>query len=305
MLFSCSGKPLKYNKGKKKGSQRRIILVGDEMEGSKMKSDQYCYWCGELATSREHVPPKCLFPEDKDINSVLNQSFRENLITVPSCNKHNLKKSNDDQYLMVCLASKVGNNDVAYVYAKTKIARTIERDHSLLNVKDKGVFEFNGITFPVLMVEVKTQRLIYSFESIARALYYYEYNTQFTGECMIISKILINPDDNESKNFLMQATSMMEQELPYWETKVKGYNSKIFTYQFSPVDDMGVQTIALTFYEGITVYAILSMMNKETKQMYKSLFQVSDEVHFNNKFSNKSITVKGDFFKQSNSKKKR
>ncbi len=58
-----------------------------------MKNDQYCYWCGEPATSKEHVPPKCLFPEDKDIKPILNETFREHLITVPSCDKHNLSKS--------------------------------------------------------------------------------------------------------------------------------------------------------------------------------------------------------------------
>ncbi|WP_282057492.1 hypothetical protein [Clostridium botulinum] len=29
--------------------------------------DEVCYWCGKLETSREHVPPKCLFPEGKDV----------------------------------------------------------------------------------------------------------------------------------------------------------------------------------------------------------------------------------------------
>lgn len=44
-----------------------------------------CYMCEAAPTSREHVPPKCLFPESKDVNG---QNFRENLITVPSCDIH-------------------------------------------------------------------------------------------------------------------------------------------------------------------------------------------------------------------------
>ena len=68
-----------------------------------------CYWCGRDATSREHVPPKCLFPEDKDIKSIYKGTFRRSLITVPSCDEHNLAKSHDDEYLMVCLGGRVGN----------------------------------------------------------------------------------------------------------------------------------------------------------------------------------------------------
>ncbi len=45
-----------------------------------------CYCCGAPATSEEHVPPKGLFPKAKDIP---NTKFREKLITVPSCEKHN------------------------------------------------------------------------------------------------------------------------------------------------------------------------------------------------------------------------
>lgn len=65
-----------------------------------MKNQEICYWCGWVATSSEHVPPKCLFPESKDVKGIYDRSFRNNLITVPSCDKHNMKKSHDDEYLM-------------------------------------------------------------------------------------------------------------------------------------------------------------------------------------------------------------
>ncbi len=265
----------------------------DELEGGiGMKSGQYCYWCGEPATSREHVPPKCLFPEDKDIRPVLNQSFREHLITVPSCYKHNLSKSNDDEYLMTCLAGKVGNNGVAYVHTKTKVARTIKRAPSLLDVKQEDILEFNDTKFPILMVKVENQRLINSFESIARALYFHEYSIQFKGKCMIISKIFIHPEDEKSKKFLIKSTTMIEQEIPYWKTEIKGYNPKIFTYQFNPKDDFGTQTIALTFYENTVIYAILSKFDKKKVDSLKTLYQVCDEVHIPNKFSGETMQIK-------------
>jgi hypothetical protein len=44
-----------------------------------------CYRCESIATSREHVPPRNLFPEARETECV---DFRINLITVPSCDAH-------------------------------------------------------------------------------------------------------------------------------------------------------------------------------------------------------------------------
>lgn len=70
----------------------------------KRKGRAQCYMCVSPATSREHVPPLCLFPESKDVGG---KDYRRNLITVPSCDEHNSKKESDDEFLMVSLA---GNN---------------------------------------------------------------------------------------------------------------------------------------------------------------------------------------------------
>ena len=65
-----------------------------------MKETETCYMCDASATGREHVPPRCLFPEAKDIPG---KDFRKKLITVPSCDAHNFAKSKDDEYLMTIL----------------------------------------------------------------------------------------------------------------------------------------------------------------------------------------------------------
>lgn len=51
-----------------------------------------CYMCDAEATTVEHVPPKCIFPESKDLSSTDKLlDFRKQLITVPSCDDHNGK----------------------------------------------------------------------------------------------------------------------------------------------------------------------------------------------------------------------
>ena len=53
--------------------------------------------CDRNAVSSEHVPPKNLFPEQKDVG----KDYRQYLITVPSCEIHNNHKSKDDEFLIV------------------------------------------------------------------------------------------------------------------------------------------------------------------------------------------------------------
>ena len=223
-----------------------------------MSKQAFCYWCGAPATSREHVPPKCLFPELKDTGPIFNESYREHLITVPSCDKHNLSKSNDDQYLMLHLAPLVGNNSIAYIHTKTKLARTLERKPYLLDIKGEANLKLGAESFPVCFVECNLIRLSYSFEAIARALYFVEYGIAFKGECKVFSNIYANQNDMEAKAFILDSVCKLEDERKScWKSKIKGFNPKIFTYQFSPVDDLGTQTICLTFYERTKVFVIL------------------------------------------------
>ncbi len=86
------------------------------------KKKKICYKCGAPASSKEHVPPKCLFPEEKDINTSF---FRHNLITVPSCDQHNSVKSKDDEFLLACITGIVGNNVIGFIHNLTKVKRVL------------------------------------------------------------------------------------------------------------------------------------------------------------------------------------
>ena len=81
----------------------------------------HCYMCTAPATSREHAPPKCFFPEFKDVGVDL----RKNLVTVPSCDAHNSHKSADDQYAMVVTVGHMDTNDVARSQFRTKCIQSL------------------------------------------------------------------------------------------------------------------------------------------------------------------------------------
>lgn len=234
-----------------------------------MKKQELCYWCGNPATSREHVPPKCLFPEGKDLKGIDRKDYRKNLITVPSCDAHNLRKSNDDEYLLVCLASRVGNNVVAYLHTCTKVRRARERNPSLINIEGEDIVEVQDMQFPVEWANVNMLRLSRSFEAIARALYYYDFGVRFDGVCHVVTKLYFNPDAMKSTLFNVRACKLIEMEMPHWETEIKGDNPEIFTYQFSPEDAFKTRTLCLTFYEETQVFIALSKMTAEELSVYR------------------------------------
>lgn len=223
-----------------------------------------CYWCGKHATTKEHVPPKCLFPEHKDISQLLKDDFRKNLITVPSCDRHNYEKSDDDEYLLSCLAGKVGNNSLAFFHTKTKLKRVFEKRKNILKIEDEGVLKVKDVEFPVFFTTIDFPRLIRSFEAIARGLYFFEYGTQFSGKCVkFISTLFLNPQYKKSSSFIFKSINLIDKEKKQWISQPKGNNPKVFTYQFGSIDDFKNQILVLTFYENSTVYVVLSKSTKE------------------------------------------
>lgn len=239
-----------------------------------------CYWCGEPAVSMEHVPARCIFPEEKDVKNFYEGSYRKNLIKVPSCDLHNLEKSSTDEYLMATLTSKVGNNSLAFIQTKTKINRTLSRNKKLLKVKHSDVIEVENYKFPVSMIEIDNQQLTYAFEGVARGLYFYENNQIYRGKIKVISEIFNNEDYQEAMNFTNKGIKIIENEADNWGTKVLGENPKVFTYQFSQIDGFNCKTLKLCFFEGIKVYVILNGMSEENRLKYQKSFEFIQKMLF-------------------------
>lgn len=70
-----------------------------------------CVFCGATAKTRDHVPPKCIFPDDRRIN----------LRTVPACEICNSKTKKDDEYFRMVLATAANDSNAAGSVLKNKI----------------------------------------------------------------------------------------------------------------------------------------------------------------------------------------
>jgi hypothetical protein len=222
-----------------------------------MKAIETCYKCGAPATSREHVPPLCFFPEKKDIKFDV---FRKNLITVPSCDEHNSMKSKDDEFLFVCISGIVGNNALGYFQTKTKAKRTFDRrgkdfiNAIIRNGKEKIIHTEDGKQHAVIEGRPHTERMVKAFQHIAYALFYTEYKKIFDGECVIFPAFLRYEDENLEK-IKAVAVKSFELQSEKFQWPVKGDNPHVFKYQFGQADHNRIIPLKMTFYESTIVFA--------------------------------------------------
>lgn len=245
-----------------------------------MENRTKCYMCDDDAISNEHVPPKCLFPESKDVEG---KDYRKHLITVPSCHLHNSAKSRDDEFLMVSLAGIFGNNSIGYQHKFTKVNRAIRRtsnrllDKAFKKRKHYYLKSDNGF-LEVIWGTPDHQKLLNCFEHIAYGLHYNHLNKRFKGEVKIVLGYLHSKDENNNTfvQFLKDRAEIDLKDLPQY-----GANKDIFYYQFTEPDEHGIYMVHMRFYGGIDIYASFLPEDKPKPfNLALELMKVCDETIF-------------------------
>lgn len=214
-----------------------------------------CYMCDLPATGKpEHVPPQCLFPEQKDLPG---SNFRKNLITVPSCDTHNSKKSMDDEYLMFVLVAHFANNSVATRQFTTKILRALQKRTNLRKfytgeTKDCLLFGQKTMAF-----KVDKERFDRGIDHIARGLYFHEFSNIWRGRIVIRSSALLalKGDNAKTKNKTTQDIAIHARIL-FKDVKPKGEHPEVFQYQLHAEPDKDSLLIRMLFYEGVEILAV-------------------------------------------------
>jgi len=192
-----------------------------------------CYFCGKPATSKEHVPPKALFPELKD--SPDNIDYRKNLVTVPSCDLHNSSKSKDDEYLLYVLTMSLPSNTVAKNQFLSKVMRAIEKRPELLNrvasalqpvtVHDRE----SGEWINTVAVQTEHSRLLSAFEHIARAIHFHEAGSVWEGKVTVVIEFTLSLG-NISANVTQEAL-VVELNGSLHGVPLMGDHPAVFAYQ--------------------------------------------------------------------------
>lgn len=224
-----------------------------------------CYCCEEPGTTTEHVPPQCLFPEEKDLPTGVN--LRRNLITVPSCRAHNLSKSGDDEYLMYLLTMNLPAEKIAGYHFGTKVLRAINRRPALINqvlaktspvrIYDAGSNE----TFETAAVEVDWPRLDRVLGQVALGLHHHHVGRPWSGPFRVHSEFLRflhdakAPEWNTTLQQLNEYANALFNEAPF-----HGENQDVFKYQVVFPDAQVPTAMRMHFYGGVKVLVLFGVI---------------------------------------------
>lgn len=205
--------------------------------------------CDSPATSVEHAPPKCVFPEQKDTPS--GKDYRKNLITVPSCDAHNMARSKDDEYLLHVLAASITSNDVGLNQFLTKAKRALERNPKLVDslpISDTPAFNYVAASgdpdeaYPVMAQGDRIDKVI---TCCARAIYFFETGEKFIGPTKAVAGFM-SYLDNSVNQAVSEALGYAKEFLRF--APEKGENKDVFYYKF--VEGAGSAVLLLCFYRG-------------------------------------------------------
>jgi hypothetical protein len=220
-----------------------------------MPEEETCYYCGAAATTREHVPPKSLFPEAKDL--VDGVDYRRNLITVPSCEAHNSQKCGDDEYLQLILIHGYFRNEAGRQHFNSKLIRALTRRPAML-------FALYGNTTPVVVdsqptvaVDIDRLRFNRALEHVCQGLCFDQTGHRWSAEVEIHTPLLLSMDDPDSDKINELVTNLSKaiierlKELPKLSD-----NPDIFWYQLLVDRDRDRLYSRMVFYGGFEVFAI-------------------------------------------------
>lgn len=216
-----------------------------------------CYYCGKPATSTEHVPPKALFPEQKD--SPEGVDYRKNLFTVPSCDEHNSVKSHDDEYLMYILAMCLPSNAIGRLLYQTKVTRAIERRGYLIRMLLKNnipvmIHDTSANTWAEsIALEIDHERLKNAFAHIAKAIFYMEHKSIHIGDIKVYSEFLLSLENVQANKIQSQLSATLDVILA--QHLKHGDNPDVFFYQVAQTGTDYV--VRMTFFGDTKVYAIM------------------------------------------------
>ena len=210
------------------------------------------------ATSVEHVPPRCLFPEIKDLPE--GHDLRKSLITVPSCDKHNTIKSTDDEYFLYCLVLSLPSNVVANNQFLKKIHRATKRNPSLagklmekasylylLNEEDKTLSKQVGI-------KIDLNRINNCLDHLSRGIYFHHFKEKWTKILDITPYFLFStlPEDYENNKLKNEIDKLYEAK--FREYDKNGSNPDVFYYKMAAEGKS--KYLRLYFYGGNTVTVV-------------------------------------------------
>jgi hypothetical protein len=214
-----------------------------------------CYFCGNTATSTEHVPPACLFPEKKDLDG--DTDYRKNLFTVPSCDEHNSRKSTDDEYIQLILVHGYFNNKAGHNHFNSKIVRAMTRRPALLAALYNNADQVTVDGEPTVAVTVDRERFNRALERVVQGLCVKFFAERWSKELEIHTPVLLAMDEPDADKVNSLVSGLSKSIIGCLDgVERRGDNPDIFWCQLLKDKAKDRLLCRMVFYGGFDVFAV-------------------------------------------------
>jgi hypothetical protein len=210
--------------------------------GCETAEGEACYACGKAASTVEHCPPKCFFPEGQ----------RSDLFTVGSCPEHNNENSKDVEYTRNVLTSVWGVNSSGLRLFEGKVRRSLDRSVGLLlsTFGTMQTTEHQGQPTGVFRLDI--DRMGRVFEACARAIHYRDTGGKHRNWAIIVPQLMFagEPPNEARSNWDRLVESL--KTIQFARKTVP--NPSVFEYGIALIE--GHCLYRFFFYQSFAVYAV-------------------------------------------------
>jgi len=181
--------------------------------------------------------------------------YRKELITVPSCELHNIKKSKDDEFLLICLSRLFEANHIGFKLGSGKVHRSLKRKPHLIDSVFKrkltASYDYEDGKIDLTVGTPDVDRLIGCFEKIFYGIHRHHFGKNFPGKIKVLMGFLkhASKDTTYMQNFLETRAAEDLSGKPIF-----GSNPDVFSFQFTAPDTDGIFLCKTTYYGNISVY---------------------------------------------------
>lgn len=232
-----------------------------------MSIKETCYWCSNLATGIEHIPPKGLFPK----------GHRNNMITVKSCTEHNQGFSKIDERMRFYMTSMGGDSEIAKNHFDNKTIRGLKRKEGRGLAIDLVTNKITTTEGDILFRENAMNWDSY-FEKIIRGLYFYHFKKNLKDKTHFFSNKIRMLSLSANAHFYYHT---IEHKLSKYWINGNPENKEVFDYKYYYSESENQFLIIMTFYESHEVIGV-SLPNEKHIDDYsldpKEYFRLREEI---------------------------
>jgi len=196
------------------------------------KDEEQCFICGETATTRDNIPPACIFPRPAPTD----------LLRVPACKKHNEGSSKDDEYFRFFVAATALGSDQAHGIFKDRIVEKAKTKPKLLSSIMKNAHSKIEIRTPAGIIlgnrpgfEYDKQRIYNIFNKIVRGLFYYHFKQKLSDEYEVGEFLTLYSVPDTLKELLKQLQLHETKDMAFgykYKTDESNINESIWFFRF-------------------------------------------------------------------------